>query len=222
MDTASFKSVREIGDEAVWSLSSAKPGNGVEQLRDDNMDTYWQSDGLQPHLINLYFSRKISVAEVGLYLDFKLDESYTPRHIILRSGTTSHDLQLLHEWEIEEPSGWIYFPVGYHHPYKQQRRKRQRRKRRRGAGGGGNIDDEDEDEDNNNNKNNNTSQCIKTHFLQVEIASMHQNGRDTHVRQVKVWGPRSSTDGLMRGARSEMGDRLQFVTQEFVQFSSIR
>jgi hypothetical protein len=25
---------REIGDEAVWSLSSAKPGNGVDQLRD--------------------------------------------------------------------------------------------------------------------------------------------------------------------------------------------
>lgn len=25
---------REIGDEAVWTLSSAKAGNGVEQLRD--------------------------------------------------------------------------------------------------------------------------------------------------------------------------------------------
>ena len=27
---------REVGDEAVWSLSSAKPGNGVLQLRDGN------------------------------------------------------------------------------------------------------------------------------------------------------------------------------------------
>lgn len=25
---------REIGDDAVWSLSTAKPGNGVDQLRD--------------------------------------------------------------------------------------------------------------------------------------------------------------------------------------------
>jgi len=33
---------REIGKHAVWSLSSAKPGFGVEQLRDDNLDTYWQ------------------------------------------------------------------------------------------------------------------------------------------------------------------------------------
>ncbi len=33
---------REIGQMAVWSLSTAKPGNGVEQLRDDNNETYWQ------------------------------------------------------------------------------------------------------------------------------------------------------------------------------------
>jgi anaphase-promoting complex subunit 10 len=33
---------REIGDLAVWTLSSAKPGNGVEQLRDDNISTFWQ------------------------------------------------------------------------------------------------------------------------------------------------------------------------------------
>ena len=33
---------REIGSEAVWSLSSAKPGNGVEQLRDDSIESFWQ------------------------------------------------------------------------------------------------------------------------------------------------------------------------------------
>lgn len=32
----------EVGREACWSLSSAKPGFGIEQLRDDNLDTYWQ------------------------------------------------------------------------------------------------------------------------------------------------------------------------------------
>jgi hypothetical protein len=42
---------REIGDSAVWTLSSAKPGNGVAQLRDDNCDTFWQSDGLSPHTV---------------------------------------------------------------------------------------------------------------------------------------------------------------------------
>lgn len=49
---------REIGAEAVWTLSSAKIGNGVEQLRDDNTNTFWQSDGSQPHLINIQFMKK--------------------------------------------------------------------------------------------------------------------------------------------------------------------
>ena len=29
--------VRDIGSEAVWSLSTAKPGNGIDQVRDDNV-----------------------------------------------------------------------------------------------------------------------------------------------------------------------------------------
>lgn len=29
--------MREVGDDAVWSLSTAKPGNGVVQLRDNNV-----------------------------------------------------------------------------------------------------------------------------------------------------------------------------------------
>jgi hypothetical protein len=26
----------------VWSVTSAKPGNGVEMLRDNNLETFWQ------------------------------------------------------------------------------------------------------------------------------------------------------------------------------------
>lgn len=38
---------------------SAKPGNGVELLRDNREDTYWQSDGVQPHVVNIQFQRKV-------------------------------------------------------------------------------------------------------------------------------------------------------------------
>lgn len=41
-------SLREIGDDAIWSLSSAKTGNGIEQLRDNNLETYWQSGTAGP------------------------------------------------------------------------------------------------------------------------------------------------------------------------------
>ena len=36
--TLSFYKVREVGGRATWSLSSCKPGFGVEQLRDDRCD----------------------------------------------------------------------------------------------------------------------------------------------------------------------------------------
>lgn len=32
--------VRDIGKEAIWSLSTAKPGNGIDQVRDDNVSNY--------------------------------------------------------------------------------------------------------------------------------------------------------------------------------------
>ena len=34
--------LREIGKLAVWSVSSSKPGNGVELLRDGDEKTFWQ------------------------------------------------------------------------------------------------------------------------------------------------------------------------------------
>jgi anaphase-promoting complex subunit 10 len=85
----------------------AKPGNGVEQIRDDNVDTYWQSDGGQPHLINIQFHKKMSIVEVAFYLDYKLDESYTPKKLSIRAGTTFHDLVEIHVLELSEPTGWV-------------------------------------------------------------------------------------------------------------------
>ena len=59
------KTCRDIGKLAVWSVTSAKPGNGVELLCDDRDDTYWQSDGSQPHLINIQFQKKVSTGFFG-------------------------------------------------------------------------------------------------------------------------------------------------------------
>jgi anaphase-promoting complex subunit 10 len=34
--------VKELGGLAAWAVTSAKPGSGVELLRDGSNDTYWQ------------------------------------------------------------------------------------------------------------------------------------------------------------------------------------
>ena len=102
---------REIGDLAIWTLSSAKPGNGMIQLRDDQTTTFWQSDGQQPHLINIQFLKKTKVSELALYLDFKTDESYTPQKLSIRVANSFHHLQEIKEIQFVEPLGWYVFPL---------------------------------------------------------------------------------------------------------------
>ena len=65
----------------------------MEQLRDGSTDSYWQSDGQLPHLVNIQFRRKTSIQSVALYTDYKLDESYTPTRVSVRGGTNFNDLQ---------------------------------------------------------------------------------------------------------------------------------
>jgi Anaphase-promoting complex, subunit 10 (APC10) len=43
MTPSTLPNTREVGNEALWQVSSAKPLSGVDQLRDDNLETYWQS-----------------------------------------------------------------------------------------------------------------------------------------------------------------------------------
>jgi hypothetical protein len=39
---ASLEGLKEIGNLASWTVSTAKPGNGVEQLRDEDTNLFWQ------------------------------------------------------------------------------------------------------------------------------------------------------------------------------------
>mgnify|MGYP002869978930 CR=1 FL=1 len=97
---------REIGDEGVWSLSSTKLGNGIEQLRDDNISTFWQSDDVQPHFILIEFPKKKRVSEIWLYLDYKTDESYTPSKIAIRIENSFNEMVEIKTVDYDEPVGW--------------------------------------------------------------------------------------------------------------------
>ena len=139
---------REIGHQAIWSLSSCKPGFGVEQLRDENLETYWQSDGPQPHLVNIQFHRKTLVQNVCIFTDYKSDESYTPSKISIRAGNSLQDLHQINLVELDEPSGWLVVHLGAC-----------------------------------------AEKPLKTFMLQIAILTNHQNGRDTHLRQIKLHAP---------------------------------
>lgn len=179
----SLYGLREIGREALcWQLSSAKPGNGVEQIRDQSTDTYWQSDGVsQPHLIKVHFARRVAISHICLYLDFNLDESYTPKNLNVQVGMTTQDLvpaifagSIV---ELNEPVGWCIIPL---------------------TSPPDPLDDVTQDVTESGLPK--SIRIVRTHLIQIEIISMHQNGRDTHVRQVQLYGPRTTMNSLQKEA----------------------
>jgi anaphase-promoting complex subunit 10 len=102
----SDRNKKDIGEYGIWNLSSAKQGNGIEQLRDDNLNTFWQSDGTQPHFVMIQFNQKFRINEIYIYLDYKTDESYTPSKVSIRVENSFNELVDFKIVEFEEPSGW--------------------------------------------------------------------------------------------------------------------
>jgi len=45
---------------------------------------------------------------------------------------------------------------------------------------------------------NNSAKPLRTNLLQMVVLSNHQNGRDSRIRQVKIYGPRQSATSIMR------------------------
>ncbi|XP_060012153.1 anaphase-promoting complex subunit 10-like [Lagenorhynchus albirostris] len=156
----------------ICALSSCKPGFGVDQLQDDNLETYWQSDGSQPHLVNIQFRRKTTVKTLCIYVDYKSDESYTPSKISVRVGNNFHNLQEIRQLELVQPSGWIHVPLTDNH-----------------------------------------KKPTRTFMIQIAVLANHQNGRDTHMRQIKIYTPVEE---------SSIGKFPTCTTTDFMMYRSIR
>ncbi|EEC09629.1 anaphase-promoting complex, subunit, putative [Ixodes scapularis] len=169
--------VREVGAQAVWSLSSCKPGFGVDQLRDNCLDTYWQSDGPQPHLVNIHGDRTrgtiLSACTETTEFGHLSDHSHAVE-ISVRVGSSFHDLQELEAIDLNEPTGWVHIST-------------------RDTSG----------------------RPIRTFFVQIAVLSNHQNGRDTHLRQIKVHSP-------VEQASVSILPKVSFTSVECCAFSSIR
>ncbi|KAL1687740.1 APC10-domain-containing protein, partial [Schizophyllum commune] len=102
----------DISDKAKWSVSSFKFGFGAECLTDGDPDTFWHSDGPQPHFISIEFPKKVAIQKLSLFLSFNEDDSYTPATIEIRAGTGANDLQSIQIINFDKPDGWITFDVG--------------------------------------------------------------------------------------------------------------
>lgn len=99
---------REISTLASWTVSSSKPGCSIPQLRHPSHSLFWQSDGPQPHTLNIHFFKLVRIVGLRLYLDFEADESYTPTRIVLLAGSGGNDLVEWGEMRLESPRGWVW------------------------------------------------------------------------------------------------------------------
>ncbi|WPT18260.1 Anaphase-promoting complex subunit 10 [Picochlorum sp. SENEW3] len=169
------KRERDVGKLAVWSVSSAKPGNGVDLLVDGSSDTYWQSDGMQPHTITLHFQQYVAISKVAIQTNYRMDESYTPQRLSVSVGTRWSDMSCIRTEEVIEPQGWIVLPIASEeHPEKP----------------------------------------VTGRILQITILVNHQNGRDTHVRQVRVFGS--------RGDQSTGSHAVSWMTTDATMYATCR
>lgn len=150
-----------IGGFGKWSVSSFKFGFGAECLSDDDPDTFWHSDGPQPHFITVEFPSKVSIQKLSIYLCFPLDDSYTPSTMCVRAGTGPADLQDVRVVTLEKPDGWITFDIS-----------------------------SEPNEDGEGFK------AVQAYILQVIVLANHMNGKDTHIRGLRILGPEDQEPDL--------------------------
>lgn len=202
-DARQLVGLRDISSLATWTLSSAKPGCALAQLRHPSPSQFWQSDGPQPHTLTLHFFKLVSVVKMRVYLDFKLDESYTPTKMRFFAGMSEGRLVEFAQWEVEESTdpetgeptsaienvrGWIDISlkgVGGHDPSYYEAREARRllayeRQTRSGERDTMDIDSDDDD-------GLTGGDVLRAMVVQVRICENHQNGKDTHVRGFQVF-----------------------------------
>jgi len=195
---------------ASWTLSSAKPGNGIEQLLDPNVDSFWQSDGTQPHSITVQFYKKTRLTDLWLFFNYKADESYTPLQLSVRIGSGYYDLQEIQVVDLREPEGWIRIPLAQPPLEGPRSLLKQESLSIRDKSFGGAFD------------------FIRTFVLQIAVISNHQNGRDTHIRCVKMFGPKvdprvTLTDVVYEdGSLSRIHEGVGFASPEMISMALIR
>ncbi|KIM33682.1 hypothetical protein M408DRAFT_158801 [Serendipita vermifera MAFF 305830] len=170
----------DIGNLARWSVSSWKYGFGLDCLRDDNPETFWHSEGNQPHSITLEFPKRVAMQKVIIYLDQKKDDSYTPEVIAIRAGTSLRDLQEVRQVPFDKPMGWVSFDVT-----------------------------NEPSEDGSGNK------PLYAYVLQLVIMSNYMNGKDTHIRGLKIVGPleEPAQDGT---------EAFPFISSDYKMYETIR
>lgn len=213
-DAKQLIGLRDISSLATWTLSSAKPGCALPQLRQPNPNLFWQSDGPQPHTLTLHFFKLVAIVKMRIYLDFDLDESYTPTKMKFYAGMSEGGLVEFGTWAVMETTdpetgeqtsdianvrGWIDVPlegVGgkearYHEVVEQEQDEMEldgvNAEAQAARAAQRAFSSGHEHGKGRNEDADSVGDVLKAMVVQVRICENHQNGKDTHVRGFQVF-----------------------------------
>ncbi|KAG5417475.1 hypothetical protein I9W82_005110 [Candida metapsilosis] len=161
----------DLSPLATWKLSSYKQGFGLAQLREDNPETYWQSDGsnggnnttpnnsallnnhlANPHSITIHFIKKVALERISIFTNYSLDESYTPSKIRIMAGSSEGwDLIEVCTVNFNQPIGWSHIIF-------------------------------------NGIRNDGVLKCF---MVKIFILANHQEGKDSHIRAIRCYGKKN-------------------------------
>ncbi len=88
------------------SLSTFRKGLGVHELFSESLDEYWATDDVLPHLLTISFNKYTYVHSLKLYLNFEMDDSYTPEKFKIYFNKNIVKI------ETKEINGEIKIPIG--------------------------------------------------------------------------------------------------------------
>ena len=215
-DAKQLRGLRDISSLATWTLSSAKPGCALAQLRSPSSSLFWQSDGPQPHTLTLHFFKLVAIVKMRVCLDFELDESYTPTKMKFYAGMSEGSLVEFGTWGVTETidpetgethssiegiRGWIDVPL-------------------KGVGGRETRYYSSSDMLDNQTEptlyplrsdleENVGGDVLKAMVVQVRICENHQNGKDTHVRGFQVFARDYTSHGEVRTTKKAKHSKPQ-------------
>ncbi|SBT01563.1 anaphase promoting complex subunit 10, putative [Plasmodium malariae] len=159
----------EVGRLGIWKLSSSKYKSDMKNLKDNNANTYWQSSSLGPHTITIQFIKLTKISKICLLFNYSLDESYTPYEITINVGSDENHLEFLcstfcdvNKYPFNDPF-WFIIDLKKFHFFSYLYNFNQKVLKK--------------------------TDFIYCHCLQICILSSQHYGKDTRIRQIKVFSP---------------------------------
>lgn len=89
---------RDITSQCRIGTSSSKSGHSADNLRVSRLEDVsklWQSDGSTPHSITMEMDRQTALSELRFYIDYRSDESYTPKTVVIQLGSSLDTMTVL-------------------------------------------------------------------------------------------------------------------------------